>query len=184
MDDQGFKQMTVSGLAVDPTTKAPILVLKDEAETVTLPIWLALPEATALAAILDGVQLERPSTTDLLHQLVIESGLVVEKVTLTELRKSTFVATIEFHAAGGSKQLECRPSDAISLALKAGCPIFVAEELLQAVSAGDQAEDLAAMAPAPSNSEWPDSPDLSEVAPDEWERILEDLDPDDFKYKM
>ena len=169
-------RMTVGGVTLDPLTKTPIVVLKDDKDEVTLPIWIGLLEATSMATELEGVKMARPMTHDLLKRVVEEVGATVERIVVTDLRDNTFYASIDLHIGGRRHTLDSRPSDAISLALRTRSPIFVARAVLDASRAGDEAEADAEGTPA--------TQDLSEVAPEQWDEILEKLDPSDFKYKM
>lgn len=178
--------MTVGGVTLDPLTKTPIVVLKDEKDEVTLPIWIGLLEATSMATEIEGVKMARPMTHDLLKRMIDELGATVERIVVTDLRENTFYASIELAIGGRLHTLDSRPSDAISLALRSHCPIFVARTVIEAsrsndaeMDGGDEAAELEAEAPEPVATQ-----DLSEVAPEEWGEILERLDPGDFKYKM
>jgi bifunctional DNase/RNase len=182
MSDAAFLRMSVGGLALDPMTKTPVVLLRDESEKVTLPIWIGALEATALATELEGIKMARPMTHDLLRTLLEETGAVVARVEVTELRNNTFHAVIQLEIDGSARPVDARPSDAIALALRTGAPIFVARAVVEAVAAA--AERAGAERSAPGPEPAGDTPDLSEVAPEEWGRILEKLDPDDFKYKM
>jgi bifunctional DNase/RNase len=171
-------RMTVGGVTLDPVTKTPIVVLKDEREEITLPIWVGLLEATAMATEIEGVRMARPMTHDLLKRIVEELGATVSRIVVTDLRENTFYAEIELEMAGRRSSLDSRPSDAISLALRTGCPIFVSRAVIEASRSSD-----AAGAPEGEDEDAP-ARDLSDVDRGEWTQILEELDPDDFKYKM
>jgi bifunctional DNase/RNase len=173
--------MSVGGLTLDPVTKTPIVVLKDEAESLNLPIWIGLLEATSMATELEGVKMARPMTHDLLRELLDRFGASVEAIEVTELRENTFYAVIHIDIEGRHVAIDARPSDAISLALRTESPIYVSHQVLEASSilneenaAGEEDEEGAETA----------GQDLSDVAPEQWADILENLDPDDFKYKM
>lgn len=170
--------MTVGGVSLDPVTKTPIVLLREETEDLTLPIWVGVLEATSVATQLEGVRMTRPMTHDLLRRVVEEVGATVARVVVTDLRESTFYAEIELQVAGRTHLVDARPSDAIALALRAGAPIFVAKDVL-AASASEEAGTAPGEAPQADRSM-----DLSEVNREEWTDILENLDPDDFKYKM
>jgi bifunctional DNase/RNase len=178
----GFIKMMVGGLTLDPVTKTPIVVLKDDADSLNLPIWIGLLEATSMATELEGVKMNRPMTHDLLKNLVEQFGARVESIEVTALKENTFYAIINLAIEGEQLSLDSRPSDAISLALRTGSPIYVAKEVLEASSV------LSAGSTEDGNDETDEeletSQDLSDVAPEEWPNILEKLDPDDFKYKM
>ncbi|MBI5505630.1 MAG: bifunctional nuclease family protein [Deltaproteobacteria bacterium] len=179
--------MTVGGVTLDPLTKTPIVVLKDEKDEVTLPIWIGLLEATSMATEIEGVKMARPMTHDLLKQIVEELGATVERIIVTDLRDNTFYASIDIAIAGRRHTLDSRPSDAISLALRSHCPIFVARAVIEASKANDAEAEEAREAQLEAEGTDPETAvtqDLSEVAPEEWGEILEKLDPSDFKYKM
>ena len=167
--------MKVGGLAVDPMTKTPIVLLRDEEGDRTLPIWIGLLEATSLATQLEGINVSRPMTHDLLSTVVDEAGAKVVRIEVTELRDNTFYAVIHLDVGGEIHVIDSRPSDAIALALRTDSPIYVASAVLEASAAsGDGPEGRADV----------ETQDISEVSREEWAEILEKLDPSDFKYKM
>lgn len=163
--------MNVGGLALDPGTKTPIVILKDPDNKLNLPIWIGLLEATAIATELEGIKMARPMTHDLLRNMIGELGAQVECVEITDLRDNTYFALIHIVVAGTPRAIDSRPSDAISLALRVKSPIYVAKRVLEASSILQSSEESA-------------DTNLSNVSPDKWADILEKLDPDDFKYKM
>ena len=163
--------MNVGGLTLDPSTKTPIVILRDDENKVNLPIWIGLLEATAIATELEGIQMARPMTHDLLRNLIGELGATVESIEISDLRDNTYYAVIHLRVGDTARTIDSRPSDAISLALRSKSPIYVARKVLEASSALQQSE-----ASADNN--------LSNVSPDKWSEILEKMSPDDFKYKM
>lgn len=166
-----FIEMTVSGLTLDPVTKTPIVILKDAENKLNLPIWIGLLEATAMATELEGIKMARPMTHDLLRDLLGELGAAVEAIEVTELRDNTYYALIHLEVGGQKLAIDCRPSDAISLALRTKSPIYVAKKVLESSSVLQQVEDEK-------------DQNLSNVSRDKWAEILEKMAPDDFKYKM
>src|SRR5512136_141866 len=110
--------MSVGGLTLDPVTKSPIVILKDRDNKLNLPIWIGLLEATAIATELEGIKMARPMTHDLLRNVLEELDATVERVEITELRDNTYYAVIAVRVAGVERQIDSRPSDAISLALR------------------------------------------------------------------
>jgi len=163
--------MSVGGLTLDPATKAPIVILRDDDNTLNLPIWIGLLEATAIATELEGIQMARPMTHDLLRNLIGELGATVESIEISDLRENTYYAVINLRIGGAARAIDSRPSDAISLALRFKSPIYVARRVLEASSVLQQNES--------SNEN-----NLSNVSRDQWSEILEKMSPDDFKYKM
>lgn len=172
MAREEFIEMRVGGLTLDPVTKTPIVILKDPDNKLNLPIWIGLMEATAMATELEGIKMARPMTHDLLRSVIDIVGGVVEAVEVTDLRDSTYYASICLEVSGRTVAIDARPSDAISLALRTRSPIFVAKKVLEASSTLQQ------------KMEDPQEQNLSNVSRDKWAEILEKMSPDDFKYKM
>src|SRR5215510_6110522 len=131
MDREDYIEMRVGGLTLDPVTKTPIVILKDAEDKMTLPIWIGLMEATAMATELEGIKMARPMTHDLLKRVVTELGGVVESIEVTDLRDNTYYAAIYLQAGGKRVVIDSRSSDAISLALRTQSPIFVARKVLE-----------------------------------------------------
>ena len=171
MGREQFILMTVGGLTLDPVTKTPIVILKDSENKLNLPIWIGLLEATAMATELEGIKMARPMTHDLLRSLLGELGASVEAIEVTDLRDNTYYAPIHLEIDGRRLAIDCRPSDAISLALRTKSPIYVAKKVLESSSVLQQMED-------------DKDQNLSNVSRDKWAEILEKMAPDDFKYKM
>ena len=127
-------EVTLVGVRVELPTNQPIVLLKERDGARFLPIWIGAVEATAIAFALQGVVTQRPMTHDLMKSLLDELGVTVEGIDITELREGTFYATIRLRTRGGSYEVSSRPSDAIALAVRAGAPIFAAEEVLEEAS--------------------------------------------------
>lgn len=171
MDREGFIEMRVGGLTLDPVTKTPIVILKDTENKLTLPIWIGLMEATAMATELEGIKMARPMTHDLLRSIISDLGGEIESIEVTDLRDNTYYAVIYVQAGEKKLSVDSRPSDAISLALRTRSPIFVAKKVLETSSVLQQGEES-------------QDQNLSNVSRDKWSEILEKMSPDDFKYKM
>jgi len=125
-------EMKIRGLMVDPSTNTPIVLLKDPQSEALLPIWVGLYEANAIALEVEKSQTPRPLTHDLLKNLIHGLNAHVQRVVVTELREDTFYAVIWMEQNGEVVALDSRPSDALALALRTDCPIFVDEEVLRA----------------------------------------------------
>jgi hypothetical protein len=163
--------MVVGGLSLDPVTKTPIVILKDKENKINLPIWIGLLEATAMATELEGIKMARPMTHDLLKSIIDQLGAEMEWVEVTELKDNTYYATIHLSIQGKQMSIDARPSDALSLALRTKCPIYVAKSVVEASSIAEQQEEGR-------------ETNLSNVSQDKWSDILEKMSPEDFKYKM
>lgn len=124
-------EMKIRGLMMDPVTNMPVVILKGiEGESV-LPIWVGIYEANAIALEMEKVATPRPMTHDLLKNLLIGLDAQVRKVVVNDLREDTFYAVIWLDKDGQSISIDSRPSDALALALRADCPIFVEDEVLK-----------------------------------------------------
>lgn len=151
-------EVKIRALMMDPNSGTPIIILKDINSETMLPIWVGAYEANAIALEIEKIAPQRPMTHDLLRNLIIEMGARVERVVITELRDNTFYAVIEMHTTDGAPMmLDSRPSDAIALALRTDCPIFVDLEVIRAsrnTVEGDVEgnDDSAAL----DDEEWPD----------------------------
>jgi hypothetical protein len=124
-------EMKIRGLMMDPVTNMPIVVLKDAQGTAILPIWVGVYEANAIALEIEKVQTPRPMTHDLLKNLLLGLSVRVHKVVVNELRDDTFYALIWMERDGQLMSVDSRPSDALALALRVDCPIFVEEDVLK-----------------------------------------------------
>lgn len=125
-------EMKIRGLMVDPSTNSPVVILKDPNSEAVLPIWVGLYEANAIALEVEKSTTPRPLTHDLLRNVVQGLNAQVQRVVVSELRGDTFYAVIWIEQNGEIVSIDARPSDALALALRSDCPIFVAEEVLQA----------------------------------------------------
>ena len=124
-------EMQIRGLMMDPVTNMPIIVLKDVASDAVLPIWVGIFEANAIALELEKTATPRPMTHDLMQNMARNLNASVRKVVVSELRDDTFYAVIWLDQAGETVAMDARPSDAIALALRWDCPIYVNREVLE-----------------------------------------------------
>jgi bifunctional DNase/RNase len=150
-------EVKIRALMMDPNSGTPIVILKDVNSETMLPIWVGAYEANAIALEIEKVAPQRPMTHDLLRNLIIEMGARVNRVVVTDLRDNTFFAVIEMQTSEGTSMiLDSRPSDAIALALRVDCPIFVDLNVIQASRSAtpnvqDEPGDLEA-----GDDDWPD----------------------------
>ena len=164
-----YTPMVISGLTVDPVTNSPIVILREVDGDKTLPIWIGLLEATAIASELEGIRFSRPMTHDLLKNMMEMVNIKIEKIEVCDLKDNTYYALIHLKYNGKTMSIDARPSDALALSLRVKAPIFVAEEVIK----NSSQIDLKAV-----------PQDKSEKGK-EWQEILESLNPEDFgKYKM
>jgi bifunctional DNase/RNase len=123
--------MEVRRVVVDEVARAPVVVLEDKQQTTTLPIWIGVAEAQAIALEMEGIQSPRPLTHDLVKQLLERLDVVFERAVITELRAGTYYARIHLIHRGSGLDIDSRPSDAIALAVRFRKPVFVARAVLQ-----------------------------------------------------
>lgn len=164
-----LREMTVSGLTIDPFTNSPIMILKDVESEKAVPIWIGLLEATAIASELENIKFSRPMTHDLLKNIFDLMDVQISRIEVCDLRDNTYYALIYLSNKGKEFSIDARPSDAIALALRAKAPIFVEEVVIQK----SRRVDLGAQEA------------ITTEEGKKWTEILESLDPEDFsKYKM
>jgi bifunctional DNase/RNase len=157
-------EMKIRGLVMDPSTNTPIVILKDVGGDTVLPIWVGLYEANAIALEIEKSSPPRPMTHDLLKNLIHGLNASVQKIVVTELKDDTFYAVIWMEQDGELVRMDARPSDALALALRSDCPIYVSEEVIRIAKS---------------------APTLSESTPETLRRWLEGLNDEDLgRYKM
>ena len=124
-------EVRIRGLMMDPSTSMPIVVLKDVASETVMPIWLGIFEANSIALEIEKVAAPRPMTHDLTRNLIRNLNARLERVVISELKDDTFYATLWLQQGDEPLVLDARPSDALALALRADCPIYVTDEVMQ-----------------------------------------------------
>src|SRR5215469_14474421 len=157
--------MKIRGLMMDPITNMPIMILKEACGNGILPIWVGVYEANAIALEIQKVVTTRPMTHDLLKNLLMGLEVIVRKVVITNITDATFYAVIWLERDGTLVSIDSRPSDALALALRIDCPIFVEDEVLKTSKSQVNSQDR--------------------IKDDELKRWLENLNDEDLgKYKM
>ena len=165
-----FVEMKVSGLTIDPLTNTPIVILKDLEGKRAVPIWIGLFEASAIATELEKISFSRPMTHDLMRDLLKILDAKVRKIEIVDLRNNTFFASIHLQRNGDTLIIDSRPSDAIALALRVNCPIFIDEKVIEKSRNIDFAKKV---------------DELDKKKTEELKDFLENLPEEDFgKYKM
>jgi hypothetical protein len=127
-------EVKIDSIRVSLMSQHRVVVLKDVDTDRYLPIWIGPFEADAITIQLQGVQVARPLTHDLLKSIIDEMGATISHVTVSELKNDTFFARIVMDVNGQSMEIDARPSDAIALAVRANAPLFVAEDVMSAAS--------------------------------------------------
>ena len=158
-------EMKIRGLMMDPVTQTPIVILKDVSSGTILPIWVGMYEANAIALEIEKVSTPRPMTHDLIKTLLCGLQADVRKVVVSELRDDTFYAMIWLEKDGELISVDSRPSDALALALRTDCPIYVEEQVIRTSKSTSSVSD--------------------KVTNDELKKWLESLNDEDLgRYKM
>lgn len=161
-------KVNIAGLAMDPASNTPIILLKTEDGDKTLPIWIGLLEATSIASAIQEIKFDRPMTHDLFKNLTQMLNVHINRIDICDLKENTFFAQIHFASQERSFTMDARPSDAIALALRFQAPIFVDERVMEQSQERKSGEVL----------------DDSEEGK-KWADYLEKLSPEDFgKYKV
>lgn len=157
-EENSLIEVKIGALIMDPNTNTPIVVLKGvESETV-LPIWVGAFEANAIALEIEKIVPQRPMTHDLLRNVIIECGLTASRVIVTDLHENTFYAVVELKDKNGDLvSMDSRPSDAIALALRLDCPIFVKQSVIDLSAASTPLDPESGTGESQQGTEeWPD----------------------------
>ena len=158
-------EMKIRGLMMDPVTNMPIVILKDVHGSAILPIWVGVYEANAIALEIEKVTTQRPMTHDLIKTVLLGLNMSMKKVVVNELKEDTFYALIWLERDGELISVDSRPSDALALALRLDCPIYVEDAVLKSSKLATSVSD--------------------KVNNDELRRWLEGLNDEDLgRYKM
>ena len=158
-------EMKIRGLMMDPITNMPIVILKESCGGNVLPIWVGVYEANAIALEIEKVVTPRPMTHDLLKNVLVGLSAHVHKIVVTNIKDDTFYAVIWLERGGEIISIDSRPSDALALALRMDCPIYVEDEVLKTSKLATTASDR--------------------VSSDDLRKWLENLGEDDLgRYKM
>lgn len=124
-------EVRIRGLMMDPSTNMPIVVLKDVASDTVMPIWVGIFEANAIAIEIEKLAAPRPMTHDLMRNLIGNLNARLERIVITEIKDDTFHAVLWLRQGTDLVTVDARPSDAIALALRLDCPIYVSEHVMQ-----------------------------------------------------
>ena len=150
-------EVKIGALIMDPNTNTPIVVLKGIDSDTILPIWVGAYEANAIALEIEKIVPQRPMTHDLLRNFIVETGYHLKRITITELRDNTFYALIELiDNQENLISLDARPSDAIALAVRLDCAIFVEQNVLDVSVSSVKTESVSDEGTALSSEDWPD----------------------------
>jgi len=133
-------EMKIRGLMIDPTNNIPIVVLKDVDGNSVLPIWVGMPEANAIALEIAKESTARPMTHDLIRNLLFGLDAGVKKVVVCDLKEDTYYAVIWVEREGKLIAVDSRPSDALAIALRLDCPIYVEDSVLKTSRAASLSE--------------------------------------------
>jgi len=166
----GLVEMELVGVRVELPSNTPIVLLRELAEPGrTLSIFIGGPEATAIAFALEGVETPRPLTHDLMKIVLDELSVSLTGVVITELRDTTYFAELHLLGFGESSVISARPSDAVALAARVGCPIMATQAILEE----------AGFIEAPVEIDEDGGNDPEEVV-EEFKNFIDNVNPEDF----
>ena len=137
----GLRRMKVDKLGIDLLTHDPVVILKDLEGKRHLPILIGPFEATAIALALEGTQVPRPLSHDLMKSIIETLDARVERIVIDDIKENTFYAKVILQASGDSLAIDARPSDSIALALRTNAPIFVSEQIILAETMEDKSAE-------------------------------------------
>lgn len=124
-------EVNVVGLMMDPVSKSPVMILKPVDDRKIIPIWIGTAEANAIALELECVVSPRPMTHDLLKTVMGNLRARVGKVVITQIVENTYYAELHLQTGRDTRVIDCRPSDAVAMALKNQAKIFVSDPVLE-----------------------------------------------------
>ena len=162
-------KMSIAGIAMDPASNTPIILLKSDEDEQVVPIWIGLLEATSIASAMKNIKFDRPMTHDLFKNFADRMKIKVTRVEVSDIKDNTYYAIIHFDSPEGAFKMDARPSDAIAIALRYEAPVFVDDKVMT------KSQDTALDAELGDESE----------EGQKWADYLKNLSPDDFgKYKV
>ncbi len=126
-----FVEVNLVGLIMDQVSKSPVMMLKALDQKKIIPIWIGLNEANAIAMELENVCSPRPMTHDLMKNIMCDLEAILAKVIITDIVENTYYAELHILRDGKEKIIDCRPSDAVALALKNRAKIYVSRQVLE-----------------------------------------------------
>ena len=156
-------EIKVKAVLFDVSSNAPVVILTDVEGKRILPIWIGHYEANAIEMELEGIKAPRPMTHDLFKNIIDNIGGKVKKVSVCDLHSNTFYAVITISVNKKTIEIDARPSDAIAIALRAKAPIYAVDWLLKEVSLFEK--------------------EATEDEKERFRKFLDNIKPDDFKYK-
>ena len=173
MRSVGMREMTLYGVSFEPIGKQPIVLLKTVDEDRFLPIWIGQAEAAAILMRLQGQDPPRPLTHDLTCSIIDSLDAAVERVTVTELRDSTFFAQITLVLNGTEIEIDSRTSDAIAIALRADAKIYAADDVIEESGVQFEGDE-------PDFAHTGSVMSLGDVDMNEFRQFLDRVTPDEF----
>ncbi|WP_022854633.1 bifunctional nuclease family protein [Thermodesulfobacterium thermophilum] len=168
-------KMVLHGIAMDPMSNSPVMLLKEAEGERILPIWIGVLEATSIAAKLENIQFPRPLTHDLIKNIFENLGITIPKVEIVDLKDNTYYALITVVTGDKVLEIDSRPSDAIALALRLNAEIFVDEEVFKKSQIYSE---------TPGGEKQGEMVITTKEEKEKLKDFLEKLDPKLFKYKM
>ena len=162
--------MYVHAITLDADTNSPILILKEENGERTLPIWIGLLEATAIATEMEKIEFARPMTHDLSVNLLKKMEIKIPRIEISDLKDNTYYALITIKQGDRELTVDARPSDAVAIALRAEARIFVNESVLRITQ--------------PTKGTVIKSGERTPAEEKKWSKILEEMDPSAVRYKI
>jgi hypothetical protein len=162
-------EMKIFGLALDEQSQVPLLILKNQEETKVLPIWIGAMEAMSISVSLNKVAISRPLTHDLMLQTLETLGVRITCVVVVDLQEGTYYAELHLEHEDRTYLVDSRPSDAIALAVRLNVPVYANQELLERMDKQFEEQSEAV---------------LKDEESEKWTEMLQNVDVDDFKYRM
>ncbi len=161
-------EMEVFKLALEENSQSPIIILKDKKRQYTLPLWVGALEVMGISIVMNKISMPRPMAHDLILELLQKFGSTLLRAELIDMREGVYYAELVLQKGKKELRVDCRPSDAIALALSANVPIMADEEMLKTIF--QPQNDFQAVLDDPESQKWTD--------------VLANCSLDDIKYKL
>ncbi len=182
------RRMDIAGLAMDPVTRSPVMILKDPETKMGVPIWIGPFEADSIRMVLDKQPPPRPITHDLFVDALNRLNAKVSRVEITDLKDNTYFAKVVIEAGGREFELDSRPSDAVSLSVRFDAPVYMAQQVFEAAKiplADEGDSETTDEADEPEAEAAEEKVKFDDSNKDKWAELLEKLKPENLsKYKM
>lgn len=155
-------ETTVESIRVSLVTQNRVVILKEVDGTRHLPIWIGAYEAEAIALELQGIAATRPLPYDIIRAMLSELGATIDQINISDLNEAVFYARIIISVADRTVEIDARPSDAIAIAVRSDCRIFVEDAVMDDAGVSFDSDDFDPISLQPGQDDDTSLADYSE----------------------